>query len=167
MLLFTHKVGRHSIDGEACVPQAKSNHPTRHQMSLQGLYLPKYTYFGANMAFWGLKLPLLGQTSYFFSRGTKSVGTHISENHWGHWGQKCTILTQKCWYWGTKVIFVLESQFLSGGISPHQYTRGYNFPVGPTLKKNLFPGYSSFSGAQLRTICWIHPDISFCFRVRA
>ena len=102
-----------------------------------------YIFWGQN-GLLGAKIAIIGPNILFFSRGTKSVGTNISENHWGHWGQNCTILTQKCWYWGTKVIFVLESQFLSGGISPHQYTRGYNFPVGPTLKKICFRDTARF-----------------------
>ena len=53
------------------------NHqPTGHQMSRQGLYVPKVAYFGAKMAVFGPHiLIILG--------GSKGSGTYISENHLG------------------------------------------------------------------------------------
>ena len=47
---------------------------SNHQMSQQGLYVPKNGYFGAKMAVFGpIILNIL--------RGSKSFGNHISENH--------------------------------------------------------------------------------------
>ena len=58
----------------ARAPQPPTNQPTGHQMSRQGLYVPKKAYFGAKMAVFGPNiLIILG--------GSKSSGTHISENH--------------------------------------------------------------------------------------
>ena len=60
----------------ACAPQPPTNQPTGHQISRQGLYVPKKAYSGAKMAVFGPNiLIILG--------GSKSSGTYISENHLG------------------------------------------------------------------------------------
>ena len=56
------------------VNRCHNRQPTVYQMSRQGLYVPKKAYFGTKMAVFGPNiLIILG--------GSKSSGTHISENH--------------------------------------------------------------------------------------
>ena len=56
--------------------ERKTNQPTWHQISRQGLYVTKKAYFGAKMAVFGPHiLIILG--------GSKGSGTYISENHLG------------------------------------------------------------------------------------
>ena len=57
----------------ARAPQPPTNQPTGHQISWQGLYVPKKAYFGAKLAVFGPNI--LG--------GSKSSGTHISKKHLG------------------------------------------------------------------------------------
>ena len=135
-------------------------------MSLQGLYLPKCTYFGAKMAFWGLKLPLLGQTSYFFERDQKFWYPHIRKPL-RPLGTKVYNFDPKMLILGDKSHFCFRITISFRGHITSPVHPGLQLSRWTHPEKNLFPGYSSFSGAQLRTICWIHPDISFCFRVRA
>ena len=60
----------------AKILQSPTNQPTGHQMSRQSLFVPKNAYFAAKMAVFGpIILIILG--------GSKSSGTHISENHLG------------------------------------------------------------------------------------
>ena len=60
----------------ARAPQPSTNQPTGHQISRQGLYVPKKAYFGAKMAVFGPNiLIILG--------GSQISGTHISGNHLG------------------------------------------------------------------------------------
>ena len=72
-----NKVGRRSIERAARAPQQPTNPRKGHQMSQQGLYVPKKSYFGAKMALFGPTniLIILG--------GSKRFGTNISENHLG------------------------------------------------------------------------------------
>ena len=58
----------------ARAPQPPTNQQTGHQMSRQGQFVPKKAYFGTKMAVLGLNILInFG--------GSKSSGTHISENH--------------------------------------------------------------------------------------
>ena len=48
-----NKEGRRSVDRAARAAQQPTNQPKGHQMSQQGLYVPKKVYFGPNLAFLG------------------------------------------------------------------------------------------------------------------
>ena len=74
----------------ARAPQPPTN---RAQMSRQGLYVPEKACFGPNLAFFGKEI-------LFFTGGSKSFGSHITENHLGtlfalFFGQACDQMHQK------------------------------------------------------------------------
>ena len=71
-----NEIGRRSTDRAAHAAQTTTNQPTGHQMSQQGLQVPKKAYFGAKMA-------VFGPNILFILGGSKSSGTHISGNHLG------------------------------------------------------------------------------------
>ena len=53
-LIMIKKIG--VLQDTARAPQPPSNQPTGHQMSQQGLYVPKKAYFGPNLAVFGPKV---------------------------------------------------------------------------------------------------------------
>ena len=55
----------------------RTNPPTGHQMSRQGLFVPKKAYFRPN-------LDVFGQKVLIFMGGSKSFGTHVTEQPPGH-----------------------------------------------------------------------------------
>ena len=82
-------------------------------------------------------------------------GTNITENHLGTlfalffaaWDENVQFLPQNSDIWGQKSFFVLGSRFFVRKY--HQYTQGYNFPIGTTQPK--------FSVSERWVIFWDSP----------
>ena len=70
-----------------------------------------------------------GPKSYFFGEGSKTIVSHVSENCFG---------TLFALFFDEKNVHFCPIFFLYLGSkvknSYHQYTQGYNFPIGPTWK---------------------------------
>ena len=115
-------------------------------MSLQGLYLPKCTYFGAKMAFWGLKLPLLGQTSYFFERDQKFWYPHIRKPL-RPLGTKVYNFDPKMLILGDKSHFCFwNHNFFQGAYHLTSTPGATTFPLDPPWKKICFRDTARFLG---------------------
>ena len=96
-----YKVYRCGLRDTAREPQPPTNQPTGHQMSRQGLYVPKKAYFGAKMAVFGPNiLIILGgakvlvsnyqppHSLFFFGRARDQMGKNPN----------CFGREQKFWY---------------------------------------------------------------------
>ena len=126
------------------------------QMGQKGCYLAKNVSFGPNLAVFGPKIHIL-------VGWCETFGTLIPGNQWGtffalktstgeapigRYGRKCAILTWKFGYLGPKVNFFCMAIAILVNMAYHQYTKGYNFPIGTTPIKFPIPSYGSFSGAH-------------------
>ena len=135
-------------------------------MSLQGLFAKMYIFWGQN-GLLGAKIAIIGPNIlFFFERDQKCWYPHIRKPL-RPLGTKLYNFDPKMLILGDKSHFCFRITISFRGHITSPVHPGLQLSRWTHPEKNLFSGYSSFSAAQLRTICWIHPDISFCFRVRA
>ena len=89
-----HKVNR------CLAPQPLTNQPTGHQISRQGLYVPKKAYFGAKIAVFGptYSLYLDGRAWHLMDH----IGQYLAQND-----QKCILA-----FFGPNILIILEAKVL-------------------------------------------------------
>ena len=114
-------------------------------------FLAKFGRFWAqNPIFWGQGVKILvpsyrdsNETPFFLLKILISEALQLAAR-----GENVLFLPQNLDIWGQKSIFCLVIAIFVDGTNDH-YTRGYNFPIGTTPKKN--------SVSELGVIFWGSP----------